>query len=380
MGILNGLEKFYNNAVDQAWKAVTGNTQKNTSTTTPAQTAGTQNKAPTFNYTQSQKAAQKDAAVEQLNANRPGDFSYSQQTAWDDIVNQIMNGEKFSYDLNGDALYQQYKDQYTTQGKMAMMDAMGQAQAATGGYGNSYAQAVGQQAYQGYLQQLNDKVPELYQLALDKYNQDRQDLYNQYGMHSDNYAREYGVHRDSVSDWENERNYLTEDARYTNQTEYNQQMDKYNIDYGTYRDAVEDDKWNQSFDYQKERDAVADAQYDKSFQYQVGRDSVNDYWRTIEYEYQKERDATEDAKWNKQYDLSTAPSYRNLDVGSDAYNAMSDEISSAGSWSALQNIAAKYAAMGYNPDVIEALTSAKEKELKNKTSSTGNNNSVEMVN
>ena len=136
------------------------------------------------------------------NLKAPGDFSFSKQQGWDNIINQILNREKFSYDVNGDALYQQYKDQYVNQGKMAMMDTMGQAAAMTGGYGNSYAQSVGQQAYQGYLQQLTDKIPELYSLALDKYNSEGEELYNQYGLYSDQYKNEYGQHRDSVSDYQ----------------------------------------------------------------------------------------------------------------------------------------------------------------------------------
>ena len=246
------------------WGKLTGgaNTSAQTTTQAPAQTELT---APTFDYTKSDTVAQKDALVEQHNAQKPGDFSYSLQAGWDDIMNQIINGEKFSYDLNGDALYQQYKDQYTTQGKLAMMDTMGQASAMTGGYGNSYAQTAGQQAYQGYLQQLNDKVPELYQLALDQYNQERQDLYNQYALHSDKFAQEYGMHRDTVTDWKDERDYLAEDARYTSETEYNQALDKFNIDYGTYRDSVTDDQWQQSFDYTKDRDTVADQQWQATF-------------------------------------------------------------------------------------------------------------------
>jgi len=66
-----------------------------------------------------------------------------------ELYDQVMGQKPFAYDLNGDALWQQYKDQYTTQGKMAMMDTMGQAAALTGGYGSSYSQAAGQQAYQG---------------------------------------------------------------------------------------------------------------------------------------------------------------------------------------------------------------------------------------
>ena len=42
------------------------------------------------------------------------------------ITEKILNREHFSYDLNGDALYQQYKDRYIQQGRQAMMDTMGQ--------------------------------------------------------------------------------------------------------------------------------------------------------------------------------------------------------------------------------------------------------------
>ena len=122
-----------------------------------------------------------------------------------DTMNAIENREKFSYDVNGDALYQQYKDQYMTQGNMAMMDTMGQAAAMTGGYGNSYAQSVGQQAYQGYMQQLTDKIPELWQMAYDQYTREGDDLYNRLSSYGSLYNTEYGEHRDAVSDFNNER-------------------------------------------------------------------------------------------------------------------------------------------------------------------------------
>ena len=48
--------------------------------------------------------------------------TYDQQIK--DMYEQIAGRDKFSYDLNADALYQQYKNQYTTQGKMAMMDTI----------------------------------------------------------------------------------------------------------------------------------------------------------------------------------------------------------------------------------------------------------------
>lgn len=108
----------------------------------------------------------------------------------DDTMKKIMNREKFSYDLNGDALYQQYKDKFIDQGKLAMEDAIGKASSMTGGYGNSYAQSVGQQAYNDQLNNLNDIVPELYKLAYDKYNQEGTDLYNRYSLLSDKKDKE----------------------------------------------------------------------------------------------------------------------------------------------------------------------------------------------
>lgn len=130
---------------------------------------------------------------------QPGGYKSQWQSQLDDTMNRIMNREKFSYDLNGDALWKQYKDQYTTGGKMAMMDTMGQAAALTGGYGNSYAQGVGQQAYQGYLQGLNDKIPELYQLAMDQYDREGNAMLQQYGLLQDAEAMDYSRFQDNMA-------------------------------------------------------------------------------------------------------------------------------------------------------------------------------------
>ena len=86
-----------------------------------------------------------------------------------DIMDKILGREDFHYDMDADALYQQYKDKYMKQGALAMEDTMGKAAALTGGYGNSYAQSVGQQVYNQHLAGLNDVVPELYALARQQY-------------------------------------------------------------------------------------------------------------------------------------------------------------------------------------------------------------------
>ena len=81
------------------------------------------------------------------------------------LYDQIVNRKPFQYDLNGDLLYRQMADRYTQLGQQASMDAMGQAAMLTGGYGNSYAAQVGNQANQQYLTALNDAIPDLYQQA-----------------------------------------------------------------------------------------------------------------------------------------------------------------------------------------------------------------------
>jgi hypothetical protein len=106
----------------------------------------------------------------------------------DDIVDRIMNRENFSFDMNDDAIYQQYADQYARMGQLAMMDTMGQVQGMTGGYGNSYAQTVGQQSYQNYMQGLNEAIPDLYQMALDRYMMEGDMLMDQYGVLADREA------------------------------------------------------------------------------------------------------------------------------------------------------------------------------------------------
>jgi hypothetical protein len=63
-----------------------------------------------------------------------------------------------------------------------MEDTMGQAATMTGGYGNSYAVTAGNQAYQNQLDNLNNTIPELYQLAYDKYQNDYQMLTNKYNL------------------------------------------------------------------------------------------------------------------------------------------------------------------------------------------------------
>ena len=162
---------------------------------------------------------------------KPGAYQSQYQGQLESLYNQVMNRDPFSFDLNGNVLYNQYRDQYTQQGKQAMMDTMGQAAALTGGYGNSWAQTAGQQAYQGYLQQLNNIVPELYQMALDQYNQEGQNLKDMLSLTQGLEDSAYGKYRDTVSDWNT--SYSQANDEYWNQ---------YNADYANYSNML--NYWN----------------------------------------------------------------------------------------------------------------------------------------
>lgn len=141
------------------------------------------------------------AYLEQVKASKPGAY----QSRWDDeltsLYDQIRNRKKFSYDMGTDPLYQQYREQYQRLGRLAMQDTMGQAAALTGGYGSTYGEQVGQQAYNAYLQNLNDIVPQLQQQAYQRYQDEGTDLYNQYILVKGREDTDYGRYRDTVSDY-----------------------------------------------------------------------------------------------------------------------------------------------------------------------------------
>lgn len=203
------------------------------------------------------------------------------------VRDKVLSRSPFSYDMNADTLYQQYKDSYTRQGKLAMQDTVGQAAALTGGYGNSYAQTAGQQVYNGYMQQLSDVVPQLYQLAYARYQNEqdanRQDLATLYGEYRDqvgDYYSDWGQLRDEY--W---KQYDAGHTRWSDQYQaavderdfaYNSAIDERNFAYQKERDAHADAIDARNFAYQKEQDALAAAIDERNFQYQKERDALKD--------------------------------------------------------------------------------------------------------
>lgn len=209
-------------------------------------------------YTPSDTVTEAEAALNAHLGTKPGEYQSQWKTQLDDTINKILNREEFSYDLNGDALYQQYKDKYVQQGKLAMQDTMGQAAAMTGGYGNSYAQSVGQQAYAAQLDNLNDIVPELQQMAYDRYRQEGEDLYNQYAMFSEREDADYGRWQDEVNRYLTERDYFADRYDSEREYDYNKYADERDFAYGQYSD-------DKSYAYNDYRNNIEDEQWEKSY-------------------------------------------------------------------------------------------------------------------
>lgn len=208
----------------------------------------------------------------------------------DAMLNQIMNREDFSYDLESDPLWSTYKTQYNREGTRAMNDTLAAAAAGAGGM-NSYAIGAAQQANNYHNAQLMDRIPELYQLAysmyMDDLNAQRVDLSTlmnmddvDYGRYRDNVGDwytdlsfNYGAYRDNRSDWENDRNFA----------------------YTDYRDKMGDYEWGTSFNYEAEQNQLDRDFEQMKWDYGVAQDEYEKGQRQTALDTESQRYGNETA-------------------------------------------------------------------------------------
>lgn len=217
-------------------------------------------------YQQSQAVIDATKQLTDFQQTKPGEYQSQYGDQIQELLEKILNREKFTYDFNADPLYQQYKDQYMQQGQQAMMDTMANAATLTGGYGNSYASTAGQQMYQGHLQQLNNVIPELQQAAYGMYQAEGDQMNSQLGTLQGLDESDYGRHRDAVGDFYTERDYLTGQLDNMSEDEYRKFLDSYDMwagdrDYLYQKTQDEQDQknWQTQWDYQLQQDAAAAA-------------------------------------------------------------------------------------------------------------------------
>lgn len=175
-------------------------------------------------------------------------YTYKNAAEMEKVRDQYMNREDFKYDLGSDMLYQQARDQYKALGKMAMQDTIGRASSLTGGYANSYAASAGNQAYNQYLQALNENIPDYYAMALDAYDRAGNNLLNKYNIYQTEESEGYNRYA-------NERNYLMSLAQAeSSDAQANRSFDESKR------------QFDAQMAYQKERDAIADSQWQKNYE------------------------------------------------------------------------------------------------------------------
>ena len=338
-------------------------------------------------YQQSDIVNQAWDTVGQLQANAPGAWSDPYRDKYLGYLNQYENRDPFSYDFNSDALYQQYKDQYIQQGQMAMMDTMGQAAAMTGGYGNSYAQTVGQQVYNQHLNQLNAIIPELYDRAYGIYQQEGKDLLNMYNAYLGLSEQDYSHYLGEVDNYYKQLGAAQDYANTLYNKEYGEWADKTKMDFDTWsaNTGLSFDEWaaktgiisdenntlmNQKFqaeEAEKDRE-FTEKQNDKSIaasnKASAKSDLINLIASTGYYPTDQELKAAGMTREQANaYASSRTPTYTELEYGGETYRYIEKEIAGAKNIEGLNLLVEKYLKWGYDPEMVDKLTKAKAIEL-----------------
>lgn len=225
-------------------------------------------------YVISDAVSRAQQALKNQQEKKPGSYESRWQAQREDALNALLNREKFQYDLSTDALYRQYKDQYVNRGRMAMMDTMGQAAALTGGYGNSYAQTAGQQTYQGYLQGLNEAVPQLYAMALEKYRMEGDALQENYNALQAQEELDYGRYQDALDAYYRELEHLTQSYESERDFDYGQYKDREELAYTQHRDDIADRQWQEKLAQQEKQNQLSYEKWLREFEYQKAQDQL----------------------------------------------------------------------------------------------------------
>lgn len=193
------------------------------------------------------------------------------------LLNEILTRDDFSYDVTKDPLYEQYANMYRREGDRAMKETLAEAAAGAGGM-NTYAVTAAQQANSYYNSQLNDKIPELYQLAYEMYLKDKESKVQDLGLLQNMDATQYARYRDTMSDWYNDKNFA----------------------YGAFHDAVQQGNWQANYDYK----SMWDNNYFNNDNFWKNKEfDYNDMWANKEWdanrgdiEYERNQAEEEEAK------------------------------------------------------------------------------------
>lgn len=122
----------------------------------------------------------------------------------DKLRQKYLDRGEFTYDPAKDNAYQDYANMMRQQGNLAMENSIGMATASTGGYGNSYAQSVGQQTYNDYARDISAAQNDFYNQALNQFNNEGNMILNDIGMLEDREAADRAAWEEDYANAYNE--------------------------------------------------------------------------------------------------------------------------------------------------------------------------------
>ena len=235
--------------------------------------------------------------------NKPLEYNSKYSDEIESILESILNREKFSYNINADPLYNQYREQYVNNGKKAMLDTIADASALTGGYANSYAVSAGNQSYNNYLSNLNEIALDLYTQAYSIYQDKGKMELEKMGILNNLDKADYEKYRDSIDDYYRDGEYLLERLTDMSESEYERFLDELK--------SYEDDR---DYNYQK----YLDEQKEKQF-YDELNFSKDKFQQELEF---KKAEAERDQKnKDRNYYLSASKSSTSSSSSKDSQNS-----------------------------------------------------------
>ena len=260
---------------NKTWGSLTSgaNSTKATSTAVkPQATATGLTTTPRPEYEKSQAVQSAENALSQWESNKPDQYESKYSAEIEALLSDILNREEFSYNMNADPMYQQYRQQYVENGKKAMMDTVGQATALTGGYGSSYAVTAGNEAYDEYLNALNDVALDLrdraYLQYTDKGDKMLEDITLLRSLEGDDYNKYLGQLENYYADGEYLLNKLTSmsDAEFEAfLAEVDQWESDRDYDFKRYQDDLDRQEFDEEMAFKKSEAERQQANADREY-------------------------------------------------------------------------------------------------------------------
>ncbi len=294
---------------NNTWTSLSGNSAKiNTNNKNPAISTDNKNslKPPVeksrSEYQKSESVISAEKSLQNWEQNKPGAYNSKYSEEIEGVLESILNREKFSYNINADPLYNQYREQYVNNGKKTMWDIIANASALTGGYANSYAISAGNQSFNNYLNELNDVALDLYDRAYSLYqNEGKMDL-ERMGILTELDKADYNKYSDTLDDYYKNGEYFLKKLTDMSESEYEKFLNEIKV-YEADRD----------YNYQKYLDELKEKQFYDELNF-----SKNKFQQELDF---KKAEAERDQKnKDRSYNLSISKSKSSSGSGGKSNN------------------------------------------------------------